>query len=87
LGTALGIEVLIKNAGQIQLLLPVGSEQLLSVSSATGPTLFEATELDARPISWKMPDAFFGSTNLHLEEGQPPCRRQAKTEQGAAAED
>jgi hypothetical protein len=71
-GKAIGIELCIRNTGQIQLKLPTNTQLLLTVSSITEAGAFCATDLTQDAESFKHPDAYFGETNLMLDEGAVP---------------
>src|SRR6476620_6415059 len=70
---ALLVEVAIRNNGQLAITVPRDSEQLVSVSSITAEELARhAHDLTQEAASWKQPDAYFGSANILLDDGEPP---------------
>lgn len=69
----LAVEVAIRNNGQIALTVPRDSVQLVSVSSITAEALASrGRDLTQEAVSWKEPDAYFASTNILLDDGEPP---------------
>jgi hypothetical protein len=70
---AIAVEVAIRNNGQIALTIPRDSVQLVSVSSITAEALARCGhDLTQEAVSWKEHDAFFASTNILLDNGEPP---------------
>ena len=72
---AVAVEVRLVNTGQIQLTLPADEQQLLTICSVSQATAFTGRDLSPVAASWKEPDAFFGQTDLLLDEGQPPSEQ------------
>ena len=71
---ALAVEVAIRNNGQLAITVPRDSEQLISVSSVTAEELAKrGHDLTQEAVSWKEPDAYFASTNILLDNGEPPA--------------
>jgi hypothetical protein len=69
----IAVEVAIRNNGQIALTVPRDSMQLVSVSSITAEALARCgQDLNQEAVSWKEHDAFFASTNILLDNGEPP---------------
>jgi hypothetical protein len=69
----IAVEVAIRNNGQIALTVPRDSVQLVSVSSITAEALARCgQDLTQEAVSWKEHDAFFASTNILLDNGEPP---------------
>jgi hypothetical protein len=69
----IAVEVAIRNNGQIALTIPRDSVQLVSVSSITAEALARCGhDLTQEAVSWKEHDAFFASTNILLDNGEPP---------------
>ena len=70
---ALMVEVAIRNNGQLAIIVPRDSEQLVSVSSVTADELAKhGHDLTQQAVSWKEPDAYFASANILLDDGEPP---------------
>ncbi len=70
---ALMVEVAIRNNGQLAIIVPRDSEQLVSVSSVTADELAKhGHDLTQQAVSWKEPDAYFASENIMLDDGEPP---------------
>jgi hypothetical protein len=70
---ALTVEVAIRNNGQLAIIVPRDSEQLVSVSSITAEELARhGPDLTQEAVSWKQPDAYFASSNILLDDGEPP---------------
>jgi hypothetical protein len=70
---ALTVEVAIRNNGQLAIIVPRNSQQLVSVSSITAEELARhGAGLTQEAVSWKQPDAYFGSANILLDDGEPP---------------
>jgi hypothetical protein len=70
---ALTVEVAIRNNGQLAIIVPRRSEQLVSVSSITAEELARhGHDLTQEAVSWKQPDAYFARANILLDDGEPP---------------
>ncbi len=70
---AIAVEVAIRNNGQIALTVPRDSVQLVSISSITAEALVRrGHDPTQEAVGWKEHDAYFASTNILLDNGEPP---------------